>query len=108
MEIKQSISMIRGKSDKAEAFRIGTYGEEKIKRLEPAKPLDNNIIELKTALSFRKRLVRVGTGYESTMNVRKHSVWGGQRDMIVCIAQAKITTNKQYGKQIEERIIELI
>ena len=29
--------MVRGKSDKADAFRIGRYGEEKIKRLEPSK-----------------------------------------------------------------------
>lgn len=29
LEIKQSIGMTRGKSDQADAFRIGQYGEEK-------------------------------------------------------------------------------
>jgi len=108
LEIKQSMGMIRGKSDKADAFRIGRYGEEKIKRLEPSKPLDNNIIELKMALSFRKRLVREGAGYESTIKERKHMYEVDKEDMIICIAQEKISANKQYVKQIEERIMELI
>jgi len=44
LEIKKSMGMVRGKSDKADAFRIGQYGEDKIKRLEPSKPLNKNIL----------------------------------------------------------------
>lgn len=108
LEIKQSMGMSRGKSDKADAFRIGRYGEEKIKRLEPSKPLDNRIIELKTVLSFRKRLVREAAGYESTIRERKHMYEVSKDDMIICMAQKKIKTNKQYIRQIEQRIGEII
>lgn len=108
LEIKQSMGMTRGKSDKADAFRIGRYGEEKIKRLEQSKPLDNNIIELKMALSFRKRLVRENAGYESSVKERKHMYEVAKKDMIIRISQQKISVNKRHIKQIEERIKELI
>ena len=67
LEIKQSLGMTRGKSDRADAFRIGLYGEEKIKKLIPSKPVDNNILTLRQLLSFRKRLVRERAGFESTI-----------------------------------------
>jgi transposase len=72
LEIKQSMGMVRGKNDKADSFRIGRYGEEKRDRLTASKPLDNNILNLKQLLSFRKRLVREKAGMQSTMKERKH------------------------------------
>lgn len=108
LEIKQSMGMVRGKSDKADAFRIGTYGEEKIKKLKPSKPLDNNILELKTALSFRKRLVRESAGYQSTISERKHMYEADKEDLIIAVAQAKIKVNEEHLQQIEKRIIEII
>lgn len=108
LEIKKSMGMIRGKSDKADAFRIGRYGEEKIKRLEPAKHLDKNILELKTMLSFRKRLVRESAGYKNTFKERKHMYEVGKQDLVIRIAKEKIATNTRYIKEIEDRIMELI
>lgn len=108
LEIKKSMGMVRGKSDKADAFRIGQYGEEKIKRLEPSKPLDKNILELKTLLSFRKRIVRESAGYQSTAKERKHMYEVGNQDMIIRMANEKMEANTQYIKQIESRIMELI
>jgi transposase len=108
LEIKQSMGMTRGKSDKADAFRIGRYGEEKIKRLQPSKPLDKRIMELKAALSFRKRLVREGAGYESTIKERKHMYDVDKQDMTIRIAREKISANKRYIRQVEQRIREVI
>lgn len=108
LEIKQSLGMVRGKSDKADAYRIGRYGEEKIKRLEPAGPLDDTIIELKKLLSFRKRLVRESAGYESTIKERKHMYEVGEKDPVIYIARKKVATNKQYIRQLEQGIMGLI
>jgi transposase len=108
LEIKKSMGMVRGKSDKADAFRIGQYGEEKIKRLEPSKPLDKNILELKTLLSFRKRLVRESAGYQNTVKERKHMYEAGNQDLIISMANKKMEANTQYIKKIESRIMELI
>ncbi len=108
LEIKLSMGAVRGKSDGADAFRIGTYGEEKIKKLKPSKPLDNNILELKSALSFRKRLVRESAGYQSTIKERKHMYDVGKKDLVIGIAQEKIKANKRYEKEIEDRIMQII
>jgi transposase len=108
LEIKRSQGLVRGKSDKADAFRISKYGEEKIKRLEPSTPLDKNILKLKTLLSFRKRLVREQAGYQNTAKEREHMYEVGNRDIIIRMAKAKVATNKQYIKKIEEQIMALI
>ena len=108
LEIKKSMGMVRGKSDKADAFRIGRYGEEKIKRLEPSKELDKNILVLKTLLSFRKRMVRESAGYQSTVKERKHMYEVDDQDMIINMANEKIEANTHYIRRVEERIMELI
>jgi transposase len=108
LEIKKSMGMVRGKSDKADAFRISQYGQEKIKRLSPAKPLDKNALELKTMLSFRKRLVREKAGYQSTLKERKHMYKVDNQDMIIRMAIEKIAANTHYIQLVEDRIMELI
>jgi len=108
LEIKQSMGMTRGKSDQADAFRIGRYGEEKSKRLEPSKPLNSDILTLKQLLSFRKRLVREKAGFESTVKERKHMYALKKTDTVTHIAQAKIKANKKYIIQVEQEIMEVI
>ncbi len=108
LEIKQSMGMTRGKSDKIDSFRIGRYGEEKIKRLMPSKPLDKNILRLKQLLSFRKRLVREKAGLESTAKERNHMYQVKKGDTIARIALAKIKGDKQYISQVEQEIMEVI
>lgn len=108
LEIKQSQGMIRGKSDRADSFRIGQYGEEKINKLVPSKPLDNNILLLKQLLSFRKRLVREKAGLESTLKERKYMYPVSKTDPIILIARAKIKENKKHIKQLEQQITTLI
>jgi len=108
LEIKKSIGMTRGKSDQADAFRIGQYGEEKSKRMVPSKPLDNNVLRLKQLLSFRKRLVREKAGLEGTVKERKHMYALKKADTVIHIAQAKIKANKKYIIQLEQEIMEVI
>jgi transposase len=108
LEIKQSMGMTRGKSDQADAFRIGQYGEEKIKHITPSKPLDKNILTLKQLLSFRKRLVREKAGLESTVKERKHMYGAKKNDLVTHIAQAKIKANEKYILQVEQEIMEVI
>ena len=108
LEIKQSMGMVRGKSDKADSFRISTYGEEKIKRLTPSKPLDEHILKLKQLLSFRKRFVRNSAGLESTQKERKHMYAVKNDDTIVRICNTQMKTDKKFIDQIEKEIRDLI
>jgi len=108
LEIKNSGGMSRGKSDQADAFRIGTYGEEKIKKLTPSKPLDKDILSLRQLLSFRKRLVGEKAGFESTVKERKHMYPLKKADTVIQIAQAKIKADKKYIARLEQQIMEII
>lgn len=108
LEIKQSLGMVRGKSDKADAYRIGRYGEEKIKRLKAAPPIDESLLELKKLLSFRKRLVRENAGYKSMIGEREHMYQVGKRDTIIHISNKKVASNLKDIQVLEERIMNLI
>jgi len=108
LEIKQSMGMVRGKSDKADSFRIAEYGEDKRNRLAPSKPLDDNVLKLKGLLSFRKRLVRDNAGLKSTEKERQHMYPVKQSDKIVRICTAKIKANEKFIVQVEQEIRELI
>lgn len=103
LEIKQSMGMTRGKSDQADAYRIGQYGEEKSKRLTPSKLLNNNILKLRQLLSFRKRLVREKAGLESTVKERKHMYSVKGTDTVTHIAHAKIKAIKNISSSWNRR-----
>jgi transposase len=108
LEIKQSMGMVRGKSDKADSFRIGRYGEEKSDKLTPSKPLNKNILALKQLLSFRKRLVREKAGYESTVKEREHMYEMKKADTIIRVAREKIKEDKKCISKVEQEIKDLI
>ena len=108
LEIKRSMGMTRGKNDKVDSFRIGQYGEEKIKRLELSKPLNENILKLKQLLSFRKRLVRDKAGFTATVKEREYMYEVSKRDTVIRIGTKKIKQDEQYIQEIEEEIMALI
>lgn len=108
LEIKNSMGMTRGKNDQVDAFRISRYGEEKIKRLTPSKPMDVNMVMLKQLLSFRKRLVRERAGLDSTLKERKHMYGINNTDLMIRILLGKIKSNRKYIQDVEEEIMKLI
>lgn len=108
LEIKRSMGMTRGKSDKVDSFRIGQYGEERIKRLKPSNPLDHDVLSLKQLLSFRKRLVRENSGLMATIKEREHLFQVNKKDSIIYIAKQKLKSNQKHLQQIEEAILILI
>jgi transposase len=108
LEIKNSMGIARGKNDKDDSFRIGKYGEYRRSELEPSKPLDNTIIELKQLLSFRKRLVRDIAAFEVTIKERKHMYLLKKSDTIAGVSKKVVTADKKYLLQIEKEIMGLI
>ena len=108
LEIKNSMGMVRGKNDKDDSFRISQYGEEKIKRLTPSKPIDKNVFELKHLLSFRKRLIRERAGSLASLKERKYMYEVNNSDIIVRTLNKKIKENDQHIKAIEQAIADLV
>jgi transposase len=102
------MGMVRGKNDKDDSFRIGEYGEEKIKKLTPSKPLNINILSIRQLLSFRKRLVREKAGLQSTLKERRHMYSVNKGDTITGIIKSKIKACQKHELEIEKQIDVLI
>ena len=58
LEIKKSLGMQRGKTDKIDACRISTYGYEKREKLKPHKACPQQVAKLKLLLTQRRVFVK--------------------------------------------------
>lgn len=58
LEIKLSMGVIRGKSDKIDAKKIALFGSEKLPKLTVCQPVDNDVKSLKMLLSAKNLLVK--------------------------------------------------
>lgn len=108
LEIKQSVGMTRGKSDRSDSFRIGRYGEEKSSRLEADKPLNPSFVRLRELLAFRKRLVRESAGYKATVKEREAMYGKKGGDALVRISRGKIKANDRHVLRVEGEIASII
>jgi transposase len=77
LEIKRSVGLVRGKSDKVDALLISRYGWMNRDRLEPQQLSAAVITELKDLVNLRDKLVRDRSGYKARMKeqaaTRKYS-----------------------------------
>ena len=108
LSIKNSLGIVRGKNDKADAKRIAQYANEKHEYIKPASPINTAIVELRQYLSFRKRLVRESAGYKATLKERKVMYVVKNDDPLVKIMTKKIKDNDKQIKKVEELIRTLI
>lgn len=67
LEIKRSVGLVRGKSDKVDALLISRYGWMNRDRLEPQQLSAAVITELKDLVNLRDKLVRDRSGYKARM-----------------------------------------
>ncbi len=63
LQIKRSMGLVRGKSDKIDARRIAEYAWLRRNELTADKPVDKDIMLLKDLWSLRSKLVRDRSGY---------------------------------------------
>jgi transposase len=108
LALKNSLGITRGKNDKIDAKRIAAYTEEKIKTINPSKPLNKAILQLKDLLSFRKRLVRQNAGFKASLEERICMYQVPQKDAIRKISEAQIKRNKQDIEKVDMEIKALI
>ena len=75
LEIKRSVGLVRGKSDKVDALLISRYGWMRRDHLQPQQISTAVITELKELISLRDKLVKDRSGYKSRMkeqNATRH------------------------------------
>lgn len=67
LDIKRSVGMVRGKSDKADACFISKYGWMRKEELVPMKPLSDSQLELQQLMGHRDKLVADRASYQSKL-----------------------------------------
>jgi len=98
LEIKKSIGLVRGKTDRLDAARIAEYGYEKKDRLIVDKPLSNDLKRLQVLHSTYQRLVRHRAALINALKEYKY-IGIAEKDLII---QAQRQLIKNFDKQIKK------
>lgn len=68
LDIKRSLGMVRGKSDRMDAKFIGKYGWMRKEDLRPMSPLSDNHLALQQLMNHRDKLVADRASYQSKLS----------------------------------------
>lgn len=104
LAIKKSMGLVRGKSDKQDAYRIAEYGFEKRNRLVPAKPADKLLQGLQRLHSTRERLVKNRASLINAVKEYQHGYKLKKTDIIIATQLTVIKTLGQAILKIEHEI----
>jgi len=108
LEIKRSIGLKRGKSDKADSKSIAHFAWLRREELEESVPPPANIIELQRMMSLREQLVKQSTALKNLKNGMLTVVSNASQDRsLVLLGQSIHHLEKQVG-QIEKAMEALI
>lgn len=94
LDIKRSVGMKRGKTDKADARMISQYGWYRREELKPMKPVSDDQQKLQQLMSHRDKLVTDKASYQA----RIKELWGQLGDKL----PTRIVESTEYVIQVLE------
>jgi transposase len=103
LEIKRSIGLVRGKTDKLDAARIAEYGYEKKDKLMVDRPISNDLKRLQVLHSSYQRLVRHRAALINALKEYRH-IGIAEKDLIIQTQQQLI---KNFDKQVQKLMSEI-
>lgn len=104
LAIKKSMGLVRGKSDKQDAYRIAEYGFEKIDRLVVAEPADRLLQDLQMLHCTRERLVKNRASLLNAVKEYQHGYKLKKTDIIIATQLRIIKTLNQEILKLEHEI----
>jgi transposase len=108
LEIKRSVGLVRGKSDKVDALLISRYGWMRRDQLQPQQLSAGVMIELKDLISLRDKLVKDRSGYKARIKEQNVTRKYAKSHIQNKIQARKIKELSTDIKEIEAAIKELI
>ena len=103
LQIKRSVGIVRGKTDKIDARRISEYAWLRRETLKPDQPETANVLRLKDLLSLRSKLVRDRVGFKNRIKEIK-STQSKNDPFILKMHQRYIDQLKRDIDAIEEQM----
>jgi transposase len=108
IEIKRSMGLKRGKSDKADAKEIAYYAWLRREDLTPSIAPSGKIIELQRLMSLREQLVKQCTGLRNLRKGMEVITIGKQKDFSLDVINQTIEHLEQQISKTEKAMVELI
>jgi transposase len=108
IEIKRSMGLRRGKSDKADAWEIANYAWLRREELVPSRPPAKKLIELQRMMSLREQLVRQQTASKNLYKGMQDLVIDELNDVSIVILKGNMEQLKNQITAIEKAMNELI
>jgi len=99
LEIKRSLGITRGKTDKIDAKRIALYAYRRKNEITPYVLESKEITEIKRLLSLREKLVSQRAGYKATLGEYKDFITRKNNEILFSVHEKLI---KELTKQIEK------
>lgn len=110
LDIKRSLGMVRGKTDKADAKFISKYGWMRKEELTPMKPVSDKLVELQHLMNYRDKLVADRASYQARIKELEGQI--GKKlnpkisDSSIYIMQVLEQEIKELERAIKERLKE--
>ena len=98
LEIKRSLGITRGKDDRVDATKIARYAYRLRDEIEPYRLPSKQLLDIKSLLSLRDRMVRQRAGYKTSLKEQKR-VYKSNGNHVLFKAQENLI--KQLSKQID-------
>ena len=108
LELKRSMGIVRGKTDKIDAKRIALYTYEKREKVKPYQMPQDDIIQIKRLLSLREKLVGHRAGYKSTLGEYKQFLKKKDNKMIFDVHNKMINELTKQIEKIEKELDDVI
>lgn len=108
LDIKRSLGMVRGKSDKIDARFISKYGWMRREELKPMSVLSDTQLELQQLMSHRDKLVADRASYQSKLKELVTQMGKKVNKLIVSSMKHLMEVLAQEIKETEKAIKELI
>lgn len=97
LQVKHSIGLVRGKSDKLDAKRLAEYGFDKRQTLQPASPLSQQMERLQFLHTTRERLVKHKAALLNSVKEYRN-IGLDEKDPVM---RCQLTLIKGFEQQIE-------
>jgi len=108
MEIKRSLGLKRGKSDRADARSIANYAWQHRDKLTPSRINSALAGELRQLLTLRDKLIRHRTAYKNSISDLNDVLYEGETAVIRQVHERMITSLNYEIESVDKRIEELI
>lgn len=108
LEVKRSLGIVRGKSDKADSKLIALFGYQRREELKPSIMPSKNVEKLQKLLNLRRKLEKHLAGHKSYTKELKSVLNKKEHKVIFAETEKQIKALKASIKNIEEEMFDII